>query len=116
MKEFENLGSYRAKVSTVSGVSLTKAYGSLSATGGTVSELADTMSVLAGPLAGISEQPPRRRAEATVKYLRKFRTVTSKLYVQMALPTPVFGLHGLVGPNKGAVSSSWKLLLKCYHF
>src|SRR4029077_11525330 len=76
VKEFENLGSYRAKVSTVSGVSLTKAYGSLSATGGTVSELADTMSVLAGPLAGISEQPPRRRAEATVKYLRKFRTVT----------------------------------------
>src|ERR1700676_162986 len=110
VKEFENLGSYRARVSTTAGVRLTNACGRLAARPGTASVLADITSVLAGPLAGIREQPPRRKADATMMLLPKYRT----RLLPLALPIhPLNRIpHNLrltrLGraqqPNKGATS------------
>ena len=58
------------------GVSLTRAYGRLWAARGTMSALAETTSSPAGPLAGISEQPPRRKAEA----IKTFSEAAPALY------------------------------------
>src|ERR1700681_868240 len=120
VKEFENLGSYRPRLSTTSGVSLTRAYGRLSTRPGTTSVLADTTSVLAGPLAGMSEQPPRRKAEATIKLLRKYCTsllpthpTNSPARSHLRQPS---GNTAWPRPTRERHQGSWKLLLKCNYW
>ena len=71
MNEFENCGSYRRRISRISGVSLTRAYGTLWAALGTTSVLAAATSGAAGPLAGITEQPPSRKPEAITRFFVK---------------------------------------------
>src|ERR1700682_270942 len=110
VKEFENLGSYRPRLSTTSGGSLTRAYGRLSTR-------PRQTSVLAGPLAGMSEQPPRRKAEATIKLLRKYCTsllpthaTNSPARSHLRQPS---GNTAWPRPTRDRHQGSWKLLLKC---
>jgi hypothetical protein len=85
-------------------VSPTRAYGTLWAALGTMSVLAAATSGPAGPLAGITEQPPSRKTEAITRLFRKLHQFFTNHAPIDSLPS--LGLHGLAAPNKGALKDS----------